>query len=58
MEKCMLRFAGREMEDRAREEWFRTLPERQERKEEGERWREDQKRRKKEWWGDYVQEGK
>lgn len=51
MNDCMNGRAGREEEDRAREEWFATLPERARRKEETESWREEQRRRKREWWG-------
>lgn len=51
MNDCMNGRAGREEEDKAREEWFGTLEERRQKREEEEQWKEDQRRKKREWWG-------
>lgn len=51
MNDCMNAHASRDEEDKAREEWFRTLPERKRAKEEDERWKKEQLRKKREWWG-------
>lgn len=54
----MLKYAGREEEDRAREEWFATVGERRREREREEEWKEGQRRLKKEWWRGYVEGGR
>ena len=53
METCMNNYAGREEEDRAREEWFATVGERRREKAKEESWKEEQRQRKRDWWRDY-----
>jgi len=43
--------AGRDEEDRAREEWWRTIPDRRKEKEEDAKWKREQLQKKRDWWG-------
>ena len=56
MESCMNGYATRDEEDKAREEWFAKIGDRKRKLEEEERWKDDQRKLKKEWWADYVAE--
>ncbi|KAL9053817.1 MAG: hypothetical protein Q9162_004536 [Coniocarpon cinnabarinum] len=56
MESCMVGYATRDEEDRAREEWFAKVGERRRKKEEEERWKEGQRQKKREWWAEYERE--
>jgi len=51
MNTCMNAHAGRDEEDRAREEWWRTIPDRQREKEEDAKWKREQLQKKRDWWG-------
>jgi COX assembly mitochondrial protein 1 len=51
MNNCMLQFATREEQDRAREQWFATRELRKKEKEEKERKKKEQEEFHKEWWG-------
>ena len=56
MESCMNGYATREEEDRAREEWFRTVGERRRKREEEEKWKQGQRELKREWWREYEEQ--
>jgi len=51
MNKCMIGHATREEEDRAREQWFKQIPERRRETEEKKEWQEREKQKHHEWWG-------
>jgi len=51
MNTCMNTHATREEEDKAREDWFQTIPDRRAELEEKEKWKQEERRKHREWWG-------
>ncbi|KAF2107535.1 cytochrome c oxidase biogenesis protein Cmc1 like-domain-containing protein [Lophiotrema nucula] len=53
MNNCMLKYQGHEEMDKARAEWFRLAGERKRQREEEERRLQENRKLKREWWGDF-----
>lgn len=51
MNKCMIGHATRDEEDRAREQWFRQIPDRRKESEEKAARQEVEKKKHHDWWG-------